>query len=112
MDCIFCKIIEGTIPSKPVYQDERVFAFTDINPKAPVHLLVVPREHIASLTDANNDKKELLGHLLRVAAEIAANRGLGKGYRVVVNTGEDGGQTVDHLHLHLLGGRAMTWPPG
>ena len=112
MDCIFCKIIEGTIPSKAVYQDEYVFAFTDINPKAPVHLLIVPREHIASLGDTSNDKKELLGHLLRVAAELAGQRGLAKGYRVVVNTGEDGGQTVDHLHLHLLGGRAMTWPPG
>jgi len=112
MDCIFCKIIEGTIPSKAVYQDEHTFAFTDINPKAPVHLLIVPREHIASLSDASNDKKELLGHLLRVAAEIARERGLGNGYRVVVNTGEDGGQTVDHLHLHLLGGRSMTWPPG
>ena len=112
MDCIFCKIIEGTIPAKAVYQDEHVFAFTDINPKAPVHLLIVPREHIASLNDANNDNKELLGHLLWVAADIAEKRGLGKGYRVVVNTGEEGGQTVDHLHLHLLGGREMTWPPG
>jgi histidine triad (HIT) family protein len=112
MDCIFCKIIEGTIPAKAVYQDEHVFAFTDINPKAPVHLLIVPREHIASLNDANNDNKELLGHLLWVAADIAEKRGLGKGYRVVVNTGEEGGQTVDHLHLHLMGGREMTWPPG
>ena len=112
MDCIFCKIIEGTIPAKAVYQDESVFAFSDINPKAPIHLLIVPREHIASLNDANNDKKELLGHLLWVAADIAEKRGLGDGYRVVVNTGEDGGQTVDHLHLHLLGGRSMTWPPG
>jgi histidine triad (HIT) family protein len=112
MDCIFCKIIEGTIPSKPVYQDELAFAFIDINPQAPSHLIIVPREHIASLNEANLDKRELLGHLLWVAANIAEKRGLGKGYRVVVNTGEDGGQTVDHLHLHLLGGRSMTWPPG
>ena len=112
MDCIFCKIIEGTIPSKPVYQDELAFAFIDINPQAPSHLIIVPREHIASLNEANLDKRELLGHLLWVAADIAEKRGLGKGYRVVVNTGEDGGQTVDHLHLHLLGGRSMTWPPG
>ena len=112
MDCIFCKIIEGTIPSKPVYQDEHTFAFADINPKAPVHLLIVPREHIASLSDADSDRREVLGHLLWVAGQIADQKGLGKGYRVVVNTGEDGGQTVDHLHLHLLGGRSMTWPPG
>jgi histidine triad (HIT) family protein len=112
MDCIFCKIIEGTIPSKPVYQDEFAFAFIDINPQAPSHLVIVPREHIASLNEANLDKRELLGHLLWVAADVAEKRGLEKGYRVVVNTGEDGGQTVDHLHLHLLGGRSMTWPPG
>jgi histidine triad (HIT) family protein len=112
MSCLFCKIIEGTIPAQTVYQDELALAFSDINPKAPVHLLIVPREHIASLNDASNDKRELLGHLLWVAADIAEKRGLGKGYRVVVNTGEDGGQTVDHLHLHLLGGRPLTWPPG
>jgi histidine triad (HIT) family protein len=112
MSCLFCKIIEGTIPSKAVYQDELVYAFADIDPKAPTHLLIVPREHIASLKEAGGNKRELLGHLLWVAADIAGKAGLGKGYRVVVNTGEDGGQTVDHLHLHLLGGRAMAWPPG
>ncbi len=112
MSCLFCKVIEGTIPSTPVYQDELVYAFADINPKAPVHLLVVPREHLRSLDDASADKRELLGHLLWVAAEIAQQKKLGNGYRVVVNTGEDGGQTVDHLHLHLLGGRALHWPPG
>ena len=112
MSCIFCKIVEGTIPSKAVYQDERAFAFMDLNPQAPSHVLIVPREHIASLNDANLETRELLGHLLWVAADIAEKRGLGKGYRVVVNTGEDGGQTVDHLHLHLLGGRSLTWPPG
>jgi histidine triad (HIT) family protein len=112
MSCLFCKIIEGTIPSTPVYQDELVYAFADINPKAPVHLLVVPREHLGSLDDASADKRELLGHLLWAAAEIARQKNLGKGYRVVVNTGEDGGQSVDHLHAHLLGGRALSWPPG
>jgi histidine triad (HIT) family protein len=112
MSCLFCKIIEGTIPSSAVYQDELALAFSDINPKAPVHLLIVPREHIASLSEANSDKRDLLGHLLRVAAEIAKQKGLGKGYRVVINTGEDGGQTVDHLHVHLLGGRLLAWPPG
>ena len=112
MSCIFCKIIEGTIPAKAVYQDEVAFAFTDLNPQAPTHLLIVPREHIASLNDAGLEKRELLGHLLWIAADIAEKRGMGKGYRVVVNTGDDGGQTVEHLHLHLLGGRSMTWPPG
>jgi histidine triad (HIT) family protein len=112
MSCLFCKIIEGTIPSAPVYQDELCYAFADINPKTPVHLLIVPREHIGSLAEAAEDKKALLGHLMLAAAEIAQNKGLKDGYRVVVNTGEDGGQTVDHLHLHLMGGRAMTWPPG
>ena len=112
MSCIFCKIIEGTIPSKAVYQDEVAYAFTDLNPQAPTHLLIVPREHIASLNDAGLEQRELLGHLMWVAADIAEKRGLGKGYRVVVNTGEDGGQTVEHLHLHLLGGRSMIWPPG
>jgi len=112
MSCIFCKIVEGTIPSKAVYQDEDAFAFIDVNPQAPNHVLIVPREHITSLNEAGMEKRELLGHLLWVAADIAEKRGMGKGYRVVVNTGEDGGQTVDHLHLHLLGGRSMTWPPG
>ena len=112
MSCIFCKIVEGSIPSKPVYQDEIAYAFTDINPQAPVHLLIVPREHIRSLDDVINEKRGMLGHLLLVAAELAGKKGLGKGYRVVLNTGEDGGQTVDHLHLHLLGGRSLTWPPG
>ena len=112
MSCLFCKIVDGTIPSTPVYQDELSYAFADINPKAPVHILVVPRQHISSLDDADATKRALLGHLLWAAAEIARQKGLAKGYRVVVNTGEDGGQTVDHLHLHVLGGRQMTWPPG
>jgi histidine triad (HIT) family protein len=112
MSCLFCKIIEGTIPSTPVYQDELCYAFADINPKAPVHVLIVPREHIGSLAEAGEDNKPLLGHLLWAAADIARKKGLKDGYRVVVNTGEDSGQTVDHLHLHLLGGRSLTWPPG
>ncbi|MGH9606137.1 MAG: histidine triad nucleotide-binding protein [Terracidiphilus sp.] len=112
MSCLFCKIAEGAIPSTAVFQDDRVCAFADINPKAPVHILIVPREHIASLHDTDASHRALLGHLLGTAAEIARAKGLGKGYRVVVNIGEDGGQTVDHLHLHLLGGRLLTWPPG
>ncbi len=112
MNCTFCKIIEGKIPSTSVFQDELGYAFADINPKAPVHVLVVPREHIASLDAAHKDNRALLGHLLWAAAEIARKKGLANGYRIVVNTGQDGGQTMDHLHLHLLGGRMMTWPPG
>lgn len=112
MNCTFCKIIEGKIPSTAVYQDDLGYAFADINPKAPVHVLIVPREHIASLDEADQSNRELLGHLLLAASDIARKKGLGAGYRIVVNTGEEGGQTVDHLHLHLLGGRAMTWPPG
>ena len=112
MDCIFCRIVGGQIPSTPIYQDDLVYAFADIHPQAPVHVLIVPREHIPSLEESDNGKRPLLGHLLGTAAEIARQQGLGKGYRVVVNNGENGGQTVDHLHLHLLGGRSMHWPPG
>lgn len=112
MSCIFCQIVEGKIPSTPVFQDELSYAFADIGPKAPVHVLIVPREHIGSLAEAGESHRPLLGHLLWVAAEIARKKGLANGYRVVVNSGPDGGQTVDHLHLHLMGGRAMTWPPG
>jgi histidine triad (HIT) family protein len=112
MSCLFCKIIDGSIPSKPEYQDEKCYAFSDIHPQAPVHLLIVPREHLGSLAAAGEEHPALLGHLLGIAANLARAKGLAKGYRVVINTGEDGGQTVDHLHLHLLGGRPMTWPPG
>jgi histidine triad (HIT) family protein len=112
MSCLFCKIVEGSIPSTAVYQDELCYAFADLHPQAPVHVLVAPREHIGSLADANEGDRPLLGHLLWAAAEIARAKGLPKGYRVVVNAGQDGGQTVDHLHLHLLGGRRLGWPPG
>lgn len=112
MSCLFCKIVDGTIPSEAVYQDDRCYAFADIHPQAPVHILVVPREHVGSLADTDKQDRSDLGHLLWAAGEIARQKGLGNGYRVVINTGEDGGQTVDHLHLHLLGGRPMTWPPG
>ena len=110
MDCVFCKIAAAEIPSTAVYQDELVYAFGDISPKAPVHVLIIPREHIGSLAEAGADKRALLGHLMGVAGKIARQKSLAKGYRVVVNTGEDGGQTVEHLHLHLMGGRQMAWP--
>ena len=112
MSCLFCKIVEGAIPSTPVYQDDLCYAFADIHPQAPSHVLIIPREHISSMIETEQSDGALLGHLLLAAAEIARNKGLGGGYRIVVNSGADGGQTVDHLHLHLLGGRAMTWPPG
>ncbi len=112
MSCLFCKIIEGSIPSTAVYQDERCYAFADIAPQAPVHVLVTPREHIASMEATTEAHRALLGHLLWVATEIAHTKGLAKGYRLVINTGPEGGQTVDHLHVHLLGGRTLHWPPG
>ena len=95
-----------------MYQDERCYAFADINPQAPTHVLIVPRTHIASLAQTGAEDAAMLGHLMTVAADIARDKGLDAGYRVVVNTGSDGGQTVGHLHLHLLGGRGLTWPPG
>jgi histidine triad (HIT) family protein len=112
MSCLFCKIIDGTIPSTRVYEDDLCISFADIHPQAPVHLLIVPREHIESLAEATSEHMPLLGHLLSTASELARQKGLSNGYRVVINTDDDGGQTVDHLHLHLLGGRHMTWPPG
>jgi len=112
MSCIFCKIAEGSIPSTAIYSDDLAYALADLHPQAPVHILIIPREHIASMMDADESKSALLGHLHWVAAQIAHTRQLSSGYRIVVNTGSDGGQTVDHLHLHLLGGRQMTWPPG
>ena len=112
MSCLFCKIVNGEIPSKPVFEDDLCYAFADINPQAPVHVLVVPREHIVSMADCKQNNCDLMGHLLWAAAEIARAKGLAKGYRAVLNTGVDGGQTVDHLHVHLLGGRSLTWPPG
>jgi histidine triad (HIT) family protein len=111
-DCLFCKIAAGTIPAKRVFEDEVCVAFADIHPQAPTHLLVIPKRHIASQDHAEAADTPLLGHLLATAAKVAERAGLARGYRVVINTGPDGGQTVDHLHLHLLGGRAMHWPPG
>jgi histidine triad (HIT) family protein len=112
MSCLFCKIIEGSIPSTKVHEDELCYAFADINPVAPTHVILVPREHLASLDDTDPDHGEMLGHLLLTATEIARKQNLTNGYRIVINTGEDGGQTVEHLHLHLLGGRELAWPPG
>jgi histidine triad (HIT) family protein len=112
MGCIFCDIATGKIPAKLAHEDERVVAFHDVAPQAPTHVLVIPKEHLPDLDAAAPEHVALLGHLLWVAKETAGRLGLSDGYRVVVNRGRDGGQSVAHLHLHVLGGRALGWPPG
>lgn len=112
-DCLFCKIIAGEIPSSKVYEDDVCFAFNDISPQAPSHILIAPREHVESLDRASDANQAMLGHVLLTAAEIARQKGFADdGYRVVVNTNADGGQTVFHIHVHLLGGRPFVFPPG
>ncbi len=112
-DCIFCKIASGEIPATIVYQDELCVAFEDLNPVAPAHVLVIPRQHLANLADANDSDRELLGHLCLVCDKVAEIKGLcTDGYRMVTNKGEKAGQTVFHLHMHVIGGRDLTWPPG
>jgi histidine triad (HIT) family protein len=112
-DCLFCKIVDGRIPGAIVYQDDQVVAFRDINPQAPTHLLVVPRKHIASLNALTPEDDALVGALVRTGAALAREHGHGdRGYRTVFNTNADAGQTVFHIHLHVLGGRPLTWPPG
>jgi histidine triad (HIT) family protein len=113
MDCLFCKIIAGEIPGAIVYQDERLVAFKDINPQAPMHVLIVPRRHIASLNEVKPDDDGLVGEMVRRAASLAAEHGhADRGYRTVFNCNADAGQTVFHIHLHVLGGRRLGWPPG
>jgi histidine triad (HIT) family protein len=112
-DCLFCKIARGDIKAAETYRDDRTVAFKDIGPKAPLHELVIPTEHIASLADATSDHVDLLGHLMVVAAKRAKESGLaGNGFRVVMNAGADAGQSVHHVHLHVLAGRPLAWPPG
>ncbi len=112
-ECIFCQIVEGAIPTKKIYEDEQVIAFDDINPQARVHILVIPKLHVVSLDDTEDTHAALLGKLMVVCAKMARERGLAEsGYRVVTNIGREAGQTVLHLHLHVLGGRSFTWPPG
>jgi histidine triad (HIT) family protein len=111
-DCLFCKIIAGDIPSNKVYSDAHVYAFHDINPAAPTHVLVIPKKHLSAVNDGGEENEALLGKLLLAANKIAAKLELADGFRYVINTGNDGGQTVFHLHLHILGGRALSWPPG
>ena len=113
MDCLFCKIAKGEIPSSKVYEDDKIYAFRDIEPQAPVHVLIIPKEHIASANELNEENSAIVAHIFATAAKIAASEGVADGgYRIVNNCGEDGGQTVKHLHFHLLGGRSLQWPPG
>ncbi len=112
-DCIFCKIVAGDIPAAKVYEDEACVAFNDLSPQAPTHVLVIPKKHVDSLDKASAEHKETLGHLLLTAGQIARDKGFAAdGYRVVINTNSDGGQTVFHLHVHLLAGRQFVFPPG
>ncbi len=111
--CLFCQIIEKKSPARIVYEDGLALAFEDINPQAPIHLLIIPQKHIASLNDLNETEGEVVGHLFGVARILAREKGIDRsGYRTVINTGSGAGQSVFHLHLHLLGGRHMSWPPG
>jgi histidine triad (HIT) family protein len=111
--CLFCSIVEGAIPAEVVHETENVLVFRDVGPQAPVHLLVIPKRHVASLADAGEDDRELLGEVLLAAGHVARSEGVSEpGFRCVLNTGDDGGQTVHHLHMHVLGGRSMAWPPG
>jgi histidine triad (HIT) family protein len=112
-NCLFCKVVSGDIPGDFVHRDDKCVVIRDINPQAPTHVLVIPREHMESLDDASAGDEQLLGHLLRVAARIANQEGLGdSGYRTVINTGAGAGQSVFHIHVHVLGGRGLAWPPG
>jgi histidine triad (HIT) family protein len=111
-DCLFCRIIRGEIPSKKVFEDQYTYAFEDINPRAPTHVLVVPKKHVAGLKEASPEDAELIGRCHLVAAEIARERKIEDGYRTVLNVGAGAGQSVFHLHVHLLGGRPLRWPPG
>ena len=111
-DCLFCKLVAGELPANKVYEDDKIFCFHDIDPQAPVHVLIVPKKHIASLDDLQEEDAELISYIMIKVKDIAAQLGLDNGYRVVINNGEDALQTVKHLHLHILGKRKLTWPPG
>lgn len=112
MDCLFCKIAAGEIPAKKLYEDDRVLAFYDIDPKAPVHFLVIPKTHIGSVNEIDAQNSAIVAHVFEVIAQLAKTLPMQNGYRVVTNIGEDGGQSVGHLHFHVLGGRSLAWPPG
>lgn len=111
-DCLFCKIVDGEIESEILYEDEEIIAFPDINPVAPIHILIIPKEHIESADDLEKRHSEMVGKIFLAAKKIARDMDLDEGYRIVNNCGEDGGQTVKHIHFHLIGGRQLMWPPG
>ena len=111
-DCLFCRIVAGDIPARKVYEDEHTFAFEDIDPKAPIHILVVPKKHIRGLKEVSSEDAEIVGRCHLTAAQVARERGIENGYRTVLNVGPGAGQSVFHLHVHLLGGRDLKWPPG
>jgi histidine triad (HIT) family protein len=111
-DCLFCRMVRAEIPSKKIYEDEHTFAFEDINPQAPTHVLIIPKEHIPGLKEASAEQAEIVGRCHLTAAQIARQRGIENGYRTVLNVGPGAGQSVFHLHVHLLGGRNLHWPPG
>jgi histidine triad (HIT) family protein len=113
MNCLFCRIVKKKIPSKIVYEDERVLAFEDINPQAPIHILVIPKKHISTSLEIKSDDNELVGYMFQVANKIAKEKNIAeRGFRLLMNCNRESGQTVFHIHLHLLGGRIMHWPPG
>ncbi len=111
-DCIFCMIKEGKIPSSTVYEDDKILVFNDVDPQAPVHMLMIPKKHISSLNETSEEDEALLGYMMNKVRDVAKLAGLDNGYRVVINCGEDGMQTVFHIHVHILGKRKMLWPPG
>lgn len=112
MDCIFCKIASGEIPTQCLYEDDRVIAFNDLSPQAPIHFLVIPKEHIKSAAQLTQENAAIVAHIFTVIAQLTEKLGLKNGYRIVNNCGKDGGQSVEHLHFHVLGGRMLAWPPG
>jgi histidine triad (HIT) family protein len=111
-DCLFCRIVRGELPTRKIYEDDRALAFNDINPQAPMHVLIIPKKHIVGLKEATSEDAELIGYCHLLAAKIARDRGMEEGYRTVCNVGPKAGQSVFHLHLHLIGGRNLSWPPG
>ncbi len=111
-DCLFCKILKGDIPSDRLYEDDDVYAFRDISPQAPVHFLVIPKKHISGPAALTEEDERIIGKMMRIGADIARQEGVGDGFRVVFNNGAGAGQTVFHIHMHILGGRSLSWPPG
>lgn len=111
-DCLFCKIVSGEAPSRKFFENEHLIAFSDIDPKAPIHFLVIPKEHIVSVDEITRDNADVVARIFTIIPKLAKKLGMSKGYRIVSNCGKEGGQTVDHLHFHVLSGRQMAWPPG